>query len=200
MSMGLKSLTTTDVKNPAWDMFSFSLSKCEPTADKVLQCAFFLTDPLPCHLDGPKVQELNNVWKFESFAETHVCPATSCSLRVFNEQSKLGQKGLWINGVCFSSAQQMWHMGAKALVAFSFLVLLLGGVSKRRRTSCSFSLFCGSFWKFQKEHQIWGQVKEKEKLAKLLLFHADSLTLVKVDNQHKTAANFCFFKSIRSTS
>jgi len=75
-------------------MFSFSLSKCEPTADKVLQCAFFLTDPLPCHLDGPKVQELNNVRKFESFAEMHVCQATSCSLRVFNKQSKLGQKGL----------------------------------------------------------------------------------------------------------
>jgi len=29
----------------------------------------------------------------------------------------------------------------------------------------------------------------QQKLAKLLLFHADSQTLVKVDNQHKTAAN-----------
>jgi len=35
-------------------------------------------------------------------------------------------------------------------------------------------------------------LKEKEKLAELLLFHADSLTPVKVDNQHKTAANCCF--------
>jgi len=58
--------------------------------------------------------------------------------------------------------------------------------------SCSFSSFSCSFWKFQNEHQIWGKLKEKEKLAELLLFHADSLTLVEVDNQHKTAAN-CYF-------
>jgi len=65
---------------------------------------------------------------------------------------------------------------------------------------CSFSLFCGSFWKFQKEHQIWEQLKEK--LAKLLLFHADSQTLVEVDNQHETAANKCFLtlKGVQASS
>jgi len=37
-----------------------------------------------------------------------------------------------------------------------------------------------------------GKLKEKEKLAKLLLFHADSQTLVKVYNQHKTVVNYYF--------
>jgi len=83
---------------------------------------------------------------------------------------------------------------------FPFLRSFVGGRQKEKENpmfwkflfSCSFSLFCGSFWKCQKEHQILGKLKEKEKLAKLLLFHADSLTLVKVDNQQETAAN-CYF-------
>jgi len=66
----------------------------------------------------------------------------------------------------------------RTLVAFSFLVFW--GLQKEKENpmlweflfSCSFSLFSCSFWKFQKEHQIWGKLKEKEKPAKLLLLVA----------------------------
>jgi len=58
--------------------------------------------------------------------------------------------------------------------------------------SCSFSSFSYFFWKCQKEHLIWGKLKEKEKLAKLLLFHVDSQTLVKAYNQHNTVVNYSF--------
>ena len=83
---------------------------------------------------------------------------------------------------------------------FLFWSWSLGGGQWEFLFFCSFSLFCGSFWKFQKEHQIWEQLKEK--LAKLLLFHADSQTLVKVDNQHKTAANkhFLTLKGVQASS
>jgi len=85
-----------------------------------------------------------------------------------------------------------------SLVTFSFFTFLRWGSPKGEEDptmfweflfSCSFSLFCGSFWKCQKEHKILGTLKEKEKLAKFLLFHADSPTLAKVDKQHETDAN-----------
>jgi len=58
-----------------------------------------------------------------------------------------------------------------------------------------------NFGKCQKERQNGGKLKEKEKLAKLLLFRADSQTLVtrKVDNQHKTAVN-CYFEAYKVVS
>jgi len=130
--------------------------------------------------------------------QVHTCPlwnasCTSCTSNTYPQQSAASAPNCSsIPWMTYSPFGTTWH---PPLVAFSFLEFLHGGgVQKEEENpmlweflfSCSFSLFSCSFGKCQKEPQIWGKIKEKEKLAKLLLFYVDSLTLVKVSSQHKT--------------
>jgi len=83
---------------------------------------------------------------------------------------------------------------------FPFSWFFLWGIQKGKEISmfhmflfsCFFPSVTSSFGKCEWEHQIWGKVKQKEKLAKILLFAVESQTLIKVFSQHQTVANCCF--------